>query len=48
MKSFKSIIVILTAFIIPATTMAEDTSAELDSIIQGTHREAKNIARGVE
>ncbi len=47
MKSFKSIIVILTAFIIPATTMAEDTSAELDSVIQGTHREAKNVARDI-
>lgn len=47
MKSFKSIIVILTALIIPATTMAEDISAELDSVIQGTHREAKNVARDI-
>ncbi len=47
MKLYKSIFVMLAAFFIPATTMAGDTSAELDSSIQGTHREAKNVARDV-
>ena len=47
MKSIKSIIVILAAFIIPATSMAADTSAELDNVLQGSQREAKNATRDI-
>ncbi len=47
MKLFKSIFVILAAFIIPATTMAGDTAAELDKVLQGSQRDAKNVARDV-
>ncbi len=46
MKLYKTIFVILALFT-SAIVMAGDTSAELDSVIQGTHREAKNVARDV-
>ncbi len=46
MKFYKTIFVILALFI-SAIVMAGDTSAELDSVIQGTHRDAANVARDV-
>jgi predicted methyltransferase len=45
-KLYKIIFVILALFI-SAIVMAKDTSAELDSAIQGTHRDAKNVARDI-
>jgi len=46
MKFYKTIFVIITLFI-SAVVMAEDTSAELESVIQGTHRDAANVARDI-
>ena len=46
MKLYKTIFVILTLFT-SAIVMAGDTSAELDSVIQGTHRDAANVARDI-
>ncbi len=46
MKLYKIIFIVLPLFI-PTTILAGDTSAELDSVIQGTHREAKNVARDI-
>ena len=46
MKLYKTVFVILAPFI-SAIVMAGDTSAELDSVIQGTHRDDKNVARDV-
>ena len=46
MKLYKPIFVIL-AFFISTIVMAEDTSAELDSVIKGSHRDARNVARDI-
>ena len=46
MKLYKTIFVILALFT-SAIVMAGDTSAELDSVIQGTHRDAANVARDI-
>jgi len=46
MKLYKTIFVILALFI-SAMTMAEDTSTKLDKAIQGSQREAKNVARDI-
>ncbi len=46
MKLYKTVFVILAPFI-SAIVMAGEFSAELDSVIQGTHRDAANVARDV-
>jgi len=47
MKLFQTIYMMLVSFIFSATVMAGDISIELDSVIQGTHRDARNVARDV-
>ena len=47
MKLYKTVFVIFVSLTIPAIVMAGDSSTELDSAIQGTHRDAANVARDV-
>jgi len=47
MKLFQTILAMLASFTITTTVMAGEFSAELDSVIQGTHRDDKNVARDV-
>ena len=47
MKLYETISVTLASIIISTTTLAGDISAELDSVIQETHRDAANIARDI-
>jgi len=47
MKLLQTIYMMLLSLILSSTVMAGDSSAELDKVLQGSHREAKNVARDV-
>ena len=47
MKLFKIILAMLASFIITTAVIAGDTSADLDKVIQGSHRDAANVARDI-
>jgi len=47
MKLLQTIYIMLLSLILSSTVIAGDTSAELDSVIQGAHRDARNVARDV-
>ena len=47
MKLYKTIFLILTTLVISTTTQAVGISAELDKVLQGSYREAKNVTRDI-
>ena len=47
MKLLQTIYMMLLSLILSSTVMAGDISAELDKVLQGSQREAKNVARDV-
>lgn len=47
MKLCKTITVLLTSLIISTTTLAGDISTEMDKVLQGSQRNAKNVARDI-
>ncbi len=47
MKLLKIIYLILVSLILSSTVMAGDTSAELDKVLKGSQRDAKNVTRDV-
>jgi len=47
MKLLQTIYMMLLSLILSSTVMAGDSSAELDTVIQGAHRDARNVARDV-